>query len=115
MGKLRQDSGKAKGEHLFDRINGIDGGKASAVALRAMARREILKTKMNPHLTLTLSPPIGWERRGDSVFATMIVVNASTNPVAGKPWKTGSESLPIGKILTVASLASLGNHSNILE
>jgi hypothetical protein len=21
---------------------------------------------MNPHLTLTLSPPIGWERRGNS-------------------------------------------------
>ena len=29
----------------------------------------------NPHLTLTLSPPIGWERRGDSQRASVVVAN----------------------------------------
>jgi len=27
---------------------------------------------MNPHLTLTLSPPIGWERRGKSGWTRMV-------------------------------------------
>jgi hypothetical protein len=31
-----------------------------------------MNAKTNPHLTLTLSPPIGWERRGNSLRARIV-------------------------------------------
>jgi hypothetical protein len=41
-----------------------------------------IKSGMNPHLTLTLSPPIGWEGRGNS---------RRTRPVLRGPagWRQG--------------------------
>ena len=43
----------------------------------------------NPHLTLTLSPPIGWERRGNSSRTRTVLAN----PTATGRWKEISMTL----------------------
>jgi hypothetical protein len=43
-----------------------------------------IKSGMNPHLTLTLSPPIGWEGRGNSRRTrTVLSKSAERRPIQG--------------------------------
>ena len=49
--------------------------------------------KADPHLTLTLSPPIGWERRGDS----------RRKSIVGAIQKGGRQTVPVSEVTAPAN------------